>query len=266
MFAELHKNRDAFYWRSLVCRHEERVVFEEMREKGKEVRGASLQFRFHGSLLCKWIMVLQRLAGFPRIASTLLLPKGSSLTARRRVRWESYGSGEIEANWRAQHGFEVAGASRASNAEQWELSSISLGLNPPFLALPSLYPPRSSPFRLYAHPSLDTRSSIQGYLTLCWLGRFRRGNNRAGYPTPMKAVLMNRREREVLIRTLSYSSHIITRFNDTVATDERLSARINYAKKRSDTFIFLIYSDTINKLQIESKRKRRSPWIICTLH
>lgn len=162
---------------------------EREREKRNEVCSVNLQFRFRGSPLCKWIMVLQRLAGFlgrrrrGRVRR-LLLPKGSSLTARRRVRWESYGSaGEIEANWRAQPGFEVAGASRASNAEQWELSSISLGSTPLsshfHLHLPS------RPF-VYARPFLDTRSSIQGYLTLCWLGRFRRGNNRAGYPALWK--------------------------------------------------------------------------------
>lgn len=90
-------------------------------------------------------MVLQRSAGFlERRICTLLLPKGSSLTARRRVRWESYGSEEIEANWRAQRGFEVASASRASNAEQWELSSISLGSTPLSLHFLPLLPSSSS--------------------------------------------------------------------------------------------------------------------------
>lgn len=68
----------------------------------------------------------------PRWRGTLLLPKGSSLTARHRVRWESYdsrkreGGGGSEANGRTRCGFEVVGASRASSAEQRELSSISL--------------------------------------------------------------------------------------------------------------------------------------------
>lgn len=163
-FAQLHdKNRNIFYRRPLIRNYKERVVFEG-REKGKEVR-ANLQFRSRGSLLCKWIMVLQRLAGLlGRLVCTLLLPKGSSLTARRRVRWESYGSGEIEANWRAQHGFEVAGASRASNAEQWELSSISLWFDSPFLALPPspLPAPSFMPIRpsTRAHPYKDTWRSV----------------------------------------------------------------------------------------------------------
>lgn len=109
-------------------------------------------------------MVLQRSAGFlERRICTLLLPKGSSLTARRRVRWESYGSEEIEANWRAQRGFEVASASRASNAEQWELSSISLGSTPLSSHFLPLLPSSSSLPLLPAHSFMPIRPSTRAH-------------------------------------------------------------------------------------------------------
>lgn len=67
----------------------------------------------------------------------------------------------------------------------------------------------------------------------------------------MKAVLMNRREREVLIRALSLRAPhtIVLRFNDTIAIDEQLSVRINYARNEATFFsIYFQYIDTINIL------------------
>lgn len=163
----------------------QRVVLEG-KEKRNEMRGVNLQFRFRGSPLCKWIMVLQRLAGF----LGWWVRTGYVATAEGQfINCQTPGSmrelrlgrdrGELARATCALKWREPRGRPTRNNGNYLLFRSVRL----PFPRTSFLSSRR--PF-VYAHPSLDTRSSIQGYLTLCWLGRFRRGNNRAGYPTLWK--------------------------------------------------------------------------------
>lgn len=97
----------------------------------------------------------------------------------------------------------------------------------------SLFACALHPASAYAHPSLNARASIQGYLTLRWLGRFKRGNNRAGIRSYESCLNELTRTRSVVIRTLSYSSGIIP----TILPRQKSNCRLVLIMRRNEATI-----------------------------
>lgn len=209
-------------------------------------------------------MVLQRLAGFlGRWVRTVCVATAEGQfincqtpSSMRELRL-GRDRGELARATRLWSGGSLAGVQRGTMGIIFYFARFGS----PFLALPSSPPAAHSfmPIRpsTRAHPYKDTWRSVDwdasGEAIIAPVTR------------PYESCLNeSTRERSVDTRTFStrYSYHIVSRFNDTVAADEQLSARINYAKdtrRHFSLYIFSIYR--YNKYIInQSEKETKISW------